>query len=171
MGTIILFALMMPQVAGRAEPTKVPPVLSVCDVLSNDPTKLNGKIISVKGRLGSTDESIWLSGDCKTHLVTRGVEWANDMSVYVDVAYESIARSWARMLTQLSRLHASLRKDKVIVTIVGRLETRDSMGDMVVEMPYGLRRAGFGHLGGAPAEINVLSVEVNQVALERKPAK
>ena len=33
------------------------------------------------------------------------------------------------------------------------------MDDEVVQTPFGLERAGFGHMSGAPAEINVISVE------------
>ncbi|HLG96092.1 MAG TPA: hypothetical protein VKX49_07255 [Bryobacteraceae bacterium] len=55
-----------------------------------------------------------------------------------------------------------------MVTLVGRLETRASMGDAVVQMPYGLARAGFGQ-GDAPAQIDVTSVE--DVTIERGAAK
>jgi hypothetical protein len=73
-----------------------------------------------------------------------------------------------KLLEKLNRLHADITRDKVRVTIVGRLETRLSMNDEVVQMPYGLRKAGFGHMGDSPAEINVISIE--DVAVEPQPA-
>jgi hypothetical protein len=72
------------------------------------------------------------------------------------------------MLEKLNQLHADMGRDKIQVTIVGRIETRASMDDEVVQMPYGLRRAGFGHMGGSPAEINVISID--DVAIEPRPA-
>jgi hypothetical protein len=143
--------------------------LSVCEVLADDPTKLNGKVISVRGLLGATAEGMWLMGECKTHLVTKGLEWGNNLSVYVPAADEGVARSWEGLSSRLKALHASLSRDRVWVTITGRLETRRSMEDEVVQMPYGPRRAGFGHMGDSPAEINVISIE--DVRVERpKPA-
>ena len=44
------------------------------------------------------------------------------------------------------------------VTIPGGLETRSSLADEVVQMPYGLTLAEFGHLRGSAAEIGVISV-------------
>jgi hypothetical protein len=53
--------------------------LSVCDVLVNDPVKLNGKTISVRGHIGGSDEGTWLSAECPNHLVTKGVRWGSDI--------------------------------------------------------------------------------------------
>jgi hypothetical protein len=39
----------------------------------------------------------------------------------------------------------------------------------VVQMPYGLARAGFGHLGAAPAELNVITVKEVGVELLSMP--
>ncbi len=147
-------------------PARSAETFSVCDVLADDPTKLSGKVVSVRGLLGVTNEGIWLVGECKTHLVTKGLEWGNDLSVYVPAADDRAARSWEQMSNKLKRLHADLRRDRVWVTIIGRLETRQSMDDEVVQMPYGLRRAGFGHMGDSPAEINVVSIE--DVSVERR---
>ena len=147
-----------------AEPARLLPILSVCEVLSSNPTKFNGKTISVRGRLESGYHGTWLAGDCKSHLVTQGLAWGNDISVYADLAYENIAHSWERLGRTLKQLHADLHRDKVLVTIVGRLDTRDSLNDMVVQTPHGLARAGYGQGGDSAAEIDVLSV--NDVAVE-----
>jgi hypothetical protein len=150
--------------AGDSQRSRI--TMSVCDVLTDDPTKLNGRVISVRGVLGATDEGMWLSGECKTHLVTKGLAWGNDLSVYVPAAEENVARSWDRLSDNLKRRHADIKRDRIWVTIVGRLETRKSIEDEVVQTPHGLSRAGFGHLGGSAAEINVISVE--DVVVERR---
>jgi hypothetical protein len=132
--------------------------LSVCDVLADDPTRLNGQVLSVRGMVEATEEGSWLIGTCKTHLVTKGLTWANIIWIYVDHADEDAEHSWGTISTKASQLHADLRRDKIWVTIVGRLETRKSMEDAVYQMPYGPSKVGFGHLGAAPAEIDVISV-------------
>src|SRR5579884_1296257 len=72
-------------------------VLSVCEVLNKDPTSLNGRVLSIRGVLGVTDEGTWLWGDCKTHLVIEGVEWANAISVYLDASDDSSKQSFAKL--------------------------------------------------------------------------
>jgi len=133
--------------------------LTVCDVLAGDPSGLNGKVISVRGILIATEEGTWLSGECKTHLVTKGLSWGNILWVYVDSSDEAVVRSWRGMFETLKHLHGDLHKDKVLVTIEGQIETRKSMDEAVYEMPYGWTKVGFGHQGVAPAEINVLSIK------------
>ena len=167
MRTPLLFVFVAQVVLGQTPAH--PKVLSVCDILADDPTKLNGSVIAVRGVLGGTDEGTWLTGECKTHLVTKGLEWANALSVYIPMADENVARSSERMRRKLKRMHADPSEDNVWVTIIGRLETRQSMDDEVVQMPYGLARAGFGHLSGAAAEINVLSFE--DVAVEKAQSR
>jgi hypothetical protein len=156
---MFLFAAITIQWLAATAPARVAAALSVCEVLANDPTKLNGKVISVRGLLGATGEGMWLVGECKTHLVTKSLQWGNDLSVYLPPDDDRATSSWERMSEKLKRLHADLSRDRVWVTILGRLETRRSMEDEVVQMPYGLRRAGFGHMGDSPAEINVMSIE------------
>jgi hypothetical protein len=163
---IVLAIVIALQAASSERPARVPMTLSVCDVLADDPTKLNGKVIKVKGLLGGTDEGTWLTAECTTHLVTKGLAWGNDLSVYIDGSDQKTLRSWEKVGQKLKQLRANLGQDRIWVTIVGRLETRASMDDEVVQMPYGMARAGFGHMGGSPAEINVISVE--DVRVERK---
>jgi hypothetical protein len=38
-----------------------PKTLSVCDVLAEDPTRLNSKVIAVNGLVGGSDEALGLS--------------------------------------------------------------------------------------------------------------
>ena len=168
---VALVALMTAQVTDHVQSKTPTPVLSVCDVLATDPTKLNGRVITVRGQLGSTYHGMYLISECKTHLLTKGLKWGNDISVYAEVADENVARPWDRFGKELTRLHADLRRDKVIVTIVGRLETRDSLNDMVVPGPDGPARLGFGHMNGSPAEIDLLSIEVNEVNRAHVPPR
>ena len=139
--------------------------LSVCEVILGDPTRLNGKIIRVAGYLRATDHGMWLGGKCSSQLQTKGLVWVNNISIYVS-SDPRIARSWDSLDKQVKRLHADPESENIKVVIVGRLETRATMEDMVVQMPYGLSRAGFGHMGDAPARIDFISVD--GVSLERE---
>ena len=164
---IMLVTVLVAFQAGSHHETPRPSApLSVCDVVINDPTRLNGEIIKVRGILGGTQEGTWLVGECKTRLVTKGLTWGNDLSVYVDASNERIARSWGRVRAKVKQLHGDSRRDDVWVTIIGRLETRASMDDEVLDTPHGRVTLGFGHMNGSPAEINVISVE--DVAIERR---
>ena len=153
---LLIFLMAMEQGKPLRQPTAT---LSVCDVLASDPTRLNGKVIRVRGLLAATDEGTWLIDKCKTHLVTKGLEWGNSLSIYVDASDEAIYRSWAKIGEKLKRLHVQQGRDDVWITVTGQLETRASMDDEVVQMPFGLAKLGFGHMGGSPAEINVISVD------------
>ncbi len=163
---ILLAVVMAVQAENRRDPLPSPGMLSICDVVANDPTKLNGKVIRIRGFLQATGEGGWLAEECKTHLVTKGLTWPNSFSIYVDESDENIARSWEGMLTRLRQLHADAERDKIWLTIIGRLETRASMNDEVLETPHGLVRLGFGHMNDSPAEINVISVE--DIRIERR---
>jgi hypothetical protein len=154
-----------------AAQSTAPPPISVCDVLAKDPTLLNGRLIKIRGIFMVGAHGSVLAGECKTHLVTKGLAWANDLTVHVDPSNENTERSWASIGEKVKRFRprgVSLQ-DRIWITVVGRLETRASMDDEVVETPFGLARAGFGQGGQAPAEINVISVE--DVTVERLPAR
>lgn len=156
-------------IAMQAAATMPSKTLSVCEVLAEDPARFNGETLSIRGQLQATQEGTWLTGDCKTHLITKGLSWGNILWVYVDDSDEDIERSWSTISDKLTRLHVDIQRDKVLVTIIGRLETRKSMDDAVYQMPYGPTKVGFGHMGAAPAEINVLSVR--EVTVVQSPPK
>jgi hypothetical protein len=164
----LLLALLGTLQAGIGQQPQPQRILTVCDVLADDPTRLNGKIIRVKGVLEETPEGTWLVADCKTHLVTKGLTWANVLWVSVGTDLEAV-RSWDKFGEKLGRLRYKPERDRIWLTINGMLETRASMDDQVVQMPYGLHRAGFGHMGDAPAEIRVISVE--DVSVEHRSAE
>jgi len=163
-GTFALILILLP-IKSAGQPRQPGVTMSVCDVLANDPTILNGKLIKVRGRYASTDEGIWLFGECKTHLETKGLVWSNSLAVDVDQSEKEYLRSWSRLGQKLRQLRFDPVRDTFVVTFVGRLTTRAAMEDQVVQRPYGLAKAGFGHLGGSPAEIVVMSFE--NVAVER----
>jgi hypothetical protein len=83
--------------AGATRAAAAADVLSVCDLLLDDPTTLNGRVLSIRGVLGGTDEGIWLWSDCKTHLVTDGIEWPNAVSVYFAESEDGSKRPFAKL--------------------------------------------------------------------------
>jgi hypothetical protein len=171
MATTLMLVLLVMQAAHRDKPPESLATLSVCEVIANDPTKLNGSVTKIRGLLATTDEGIWLIDECKTHLATKGLTWGNTLWVYVDPSDEEVLRSWGKMGAKITELHADTQRDRIWVTVIGRLVTRGSMDDEVVQRPYGLAKVGFGHLGGSPAEINIISVEDVTVERQSKDAK
>ena len=171
MGILILMTWIAVQAMQVAEqkPTQLSTPLTVCDILAEDPTKWNGKVVSVRGLFTRSDEGMWLFEECKKHLVTKNLAWSNTLWLEFDTSDQKFRNSWDCMLAELDRLHARIDRDRVWMTLVGRLETRPTMDDAVVQMPYGPMRAGFGHMGGSPAAFNVLSVE--DVKLEKSQNK
>jgi len=151
---IALLIAVLSQTAGES-PTGPPARYStVCEVLKDDPVRLNGSVISVRGILSISDEGAWLFGDCEKHLVTRGVTWSNVLWLETDETDAQAVRSVKNMWKRIRTLHADPRNDSVYVTLVGRLETEASMNAAIVPRMDGtLARAGFGHLGAAPAQI------------------
>jgi len=141
--------------AARPAPSRV---LNVCELLADDPTRFNGKVVSVRGLLEGTDEGLWLSDDCKSHLTTRGVTWGDEIWVPEGAEDENAERSLLRFSKHLDSLHLQLGRDTIRVTIAGLIETRKSMDDALVQMPYGLSKFGFGHLSAAAAAIHVMSI-------------
>ncbi|MGA1989935.1 MAG: hypothetical protein ABSH46_02650 [Bryobacteraceae bacterium] len=153
-----------------APPVMPSRTLSVCEVLADDPTKLNGQVVAVRGLLQKTQEGLSLRGECKSHLVTRGVTWENVLAVSAEAADENADPSWRRMSDKLTGLHASLSRERVWVTIVGRLKTLESMDDELIQEPDGLRKAGFGRMSDSAAEIeDVMSVQDVTVERPRPP--
>jgi hypothetical protein len=167
MTLLILAIVWLTQSAGADKDLRSATTVSVCDVLAHDPVALNGKILRVRGNLAATDEGTWLIDECQTHLITKGLTWGDTLSIYVNESDQDILRSWEQMSENLKQLGAYIGRDKIWVTVVGRLETRASMDEEVVQMPYGPRRAGFGHMGDAPAELNVIAVE--DVTIGKEP--
>ena len=104
--------------AGPAKP------LSVCEALRDDPTVLNGKVIAVRG------------GDCRKRFITNGVSWPNTWIESAETD-EKAERAFGLLSDRLKKMHADPKQDRIWVTFVGRLETRQSMSDAVVSGPDG----------------------------------
>ena len=153
--------------AGLAEPQQETEPISVCDVL-RDPVKYNGKMIAVRGFLISTDEGHWLNGDCEEPLITNGYKWKSAIwpespssrSALHKVAFEEDFEAETAMYAVRNREMKDPRHDRLWVTYIGLLETRQSMDIEVFVRPNGERQpVGFGHLGGAPAQILIKTVK------------
>jgi hypothetical protein len=143
-----------------------PEVLSVCDIL-RDPVQYNGKIIAVRGFLVSTDEGSWLHGECKEPLITNGYKWASMIwpesptsgFALHKAPFEEDVLAQREMWATRDR-EITDRRDRLWVTYIGLLETRPTMNLEVFVRPNGQRQpVGFGHLGGAPAQLLVKTVK------------
>lgn len=140
-----------------------PRVLSICEVLRN-PARLRGRVLSIRGFLVTTEEGSWLSGDCRDHLVTKGLTWSN--AIWILVTGETDFPALERMGEKVSRERRG-QADRVWVTYVGMLETKSSMDDEVgLDDKGSTRRLGFGHLNDAPAQIDVRTAR--DVVIERR---
>lgn len=175
---VILTLLAAMPVTGQARPkqSSSSPSLSVCDVLAQGITKFNGKVIKLRGYISYISPAdrffpegyyTRLSEDCKTHLVTKGLKWANDFSVFRRRDDEKIKRPWEDIARQYRQIGSHV-PDRIWVTLVGRLDTFDSMDDVINENGrYGPELKGYGEYGDCPGEINVTSIE--NVVVERRP--
>lgn len=159
-----MFLIMLIALQAAATQPHQSGTLSVCDVLTDDFTKLNGRRLSVRGLIGGTDEGIWLTGDCRSEIVAGGLRWSKHLWIEFGGQDKRAVRSWTAMLQKMRAAGADWTRDRIWATIIGPLETRGSMYDMVTQGPDGPRRAGFGHMGGAPAAMEV--VEVRDVVVE-----
>jgi hypothetical protein len=140
-------------------------VLSVCEVLSSA-TRFDGKIIAVRGEQVATGEGAWLkAGSCKP-LLAKGRSWPS--AIWLDMS-QSRAESLGFDLTALSadlarinrlmeRLHFDKKRDRAILTYVGRIQIIPGIQSTVTNHETA-GSMGFGHLNWAPAEIVVKAVK------------
>ncbi|MFN7995976.1 MAG: hypothetical protein U0Q18_20360 [Bryobacteraceae bacterium] len=148
---LVIFAKLVPAMQGSDSYT-------VCEILAENPTRLNGHRLRITGLLEGGDEGAWVDGECTSALTTYGVTWPN--IIWLDFNPDNLRAqaAWKRMSEKLAKLHATVR-DNIRVTILGKFETRESMRDAVVTGPNGRpRKAGFGHMGTAPATMEVLDI-------------
>lgn len=140
-----------------------PRVLSVCDVLQN-PARLRGRVLSIRGFAVATEEGSWLGGDCRDHLVTKGLTWPN--TIWLLVTGGTDFAGLERIRKQISRERSS-SADRVWITYVGMLETKSSIEEEVgLDDKGGPHRLGFGHLNDAPAQLDVRTAK--DVVIERR---
>jgi hypothetical protein len=134
------------------------PVLSVCEVLDNR-LAYNGKPVIVVGRMIRTMEGEWLDQECGKNLVIDGYGWGYSISLSYwlntvkpplpmpagfqwDTGLLSSKLKEVQRTTTL-RLDFSLRYPEEWAAVFGRFDT-------LKKFPH---HNGFGHLGGAPAQL------------------
>jgi hypothetical protein len=166
------------------------PVVTVCEILGALPF-YNGKTIIVVGKRVGGMEGSWLVQDCPTKLITDGVEWGSGLSLTYDHdetdSPPSIPQGFKwNQEAVMNKLDEVKRTTKLTVmdrgeyiymdqwaAILGRLETRVPLETAVSR---GGQRVplGFGHLGGAPAQLvwpddGILEFPSSGWSLSRKP--
>jgi len=141
--------------------------------------EFDGKMVAVRGAVEGTDEGAWLrsSQNCKYKLVTRGITWPNVISleypnnestnpadhVDFDVDWEAIYTVGVAVPKGFNR-----KIDQIVKTYVGLFQTYPDLDSRVSSDKGDALKAGFGHLGGAPARILVKTVR-DVAAVRRAP--
>jgi ankyrin repeat protein len=144
------------------------PVIPICELFQNLPA-WKGKRIAVRGESVGTSEGSWIVGSCTGAFYTNGYRWPVSLN-YAGPAYYS---SEIRRLAEAKRPSSPPKGEELFrgrnnvvrtSTFVGRLRMRSEYvatcrdgGDYI--------KNGFGHLGGAAAELIV--EEVADVELTR----
>jgi len=150
--------------AGQADGEPKPQTLTVCQALSA-PLKYDGQIVTIRGRSSGTDEGYWVSGDdCPGVITTDGFVWPSAISLAmptlplplrlhsVDFTYDWDARH--RLDTKYKRLRRRVPRACLVFTYTGLFETRTDWPTHKMVYANGtFNYAGFGHLGGAPAQL------------------
>lgn len=157
--------------SGGDLPRKVP----LCELFSA-PLSWHGKLIEIEGPVStSTEGGPWVDGpDCPAQIVVKGERFPNsilltapdpawtDLPIPFPANTESSRRFW-HALAQVDR-----KRDRLVVRAVGLFETRVPLDDLIRrDRPF--PDNGFGHMGGAPAQLIVKEVTV--VRTERIPQR
>ena len=154
-----------------------PRLLSVCELIAHR-NEFNGKMVGVRGAVEGTDEGAWLRSpqNCKYKLVTRGITWPNVISleypnnestdpadrVDFEVDWKAINTVGIAIPNGFNR-----KTDQIVKTYIGLFQTYSDLDSRVSSDKGDALKAGFGHLGGAPARILVKTVK--DVAAIRRP--
>ena len=144
-------------------PNDSPPVLTVCEALS-DLGRYEGMTVIVIGRVVSSDEGAWLDQDCGREIVNGGRTFRPSISLawaflefgpppQLPSGFKWNRRALqekldqVRRTTHLERPHARHYPDRWFA-VFGRFETHlpRKVGDLGVTN-------GFGHLSGSPAQL------------------
>jgi len=122
--------------------------VSVCELLTSLQQN-NGSLISVRGELVSTDESLSLRGECSERVYIDGFDWPSAISIVPPAG-------------DRSGLGAPPKAGQIaIASVIGRLETRQQFE--TVRTSRDVFPIGFGHVNRFPAELvvtRVVSVEI-----------
>jgi hypothetical protein len=136
------------------------PTISVCDALHNA-SQYNGKIVALRGYF-RPGHGGWINGDCKEQITTvSGLKWPNDIWVLGPrsaamhaLSFDLDERAMEEMRDKLSREIKDRERDRIWVTYIGLFETWDNLKTAEYKDARGNPRlAGFGHLGGSPAQL------------------
>ncbi|MGP0076330.1 MAG: ankyrin repeat domain-containing protein [Bryobacteraceae bacterium] len=150
-------------------PAKTLPVIPICDLFQNL-VAFKGQRVAVRAENVSTMEGSWLSGNCDSNFITGGHHWPVSISLGVPDYYGPDS--------SLFRIHEDRRppnppglqsRNNVAsaATYVGLLQIKDKYE--AVCRPDGSYVAyGYGHLGGAAAELIVESVYDAEVLTRRQ---
>lgn len=154
-------------------------VIDICDVLRN-PVSFNGKVVAIRGFFSDTDEGNWLMGECPVPLSTAGYVWKSHIFlippgsnfVLHATEYSEDTAALKAFADKLKRRKDPIR-DKVLVTVVGKIETRENLEMEVYRDRDGrVRPAGFGHMNGAPAQLVLKTVrDVSIVPFAERPRR
>jgi hypothetical protein len=152
-------------------------VIEICDIL-RDPVSFNGKEVAIRGVFRDTDEGAWLVGECPVPLSTGGYVWNSHIylisprSKFVlrSVEYSEDSAAFEVLASRLKDRKDPIR-DKAIVTVFGKIETREDLEAQVYRDRDGrVRPAGFGHMGGAPAQLVLKTVrDISVVPFAQRP--
>ncbi len=141
------------------------PVLSVCEVLAQA-TRYNGRMVMVTGIDSGTDEGSWLRGEECPEYQAGGRTWkaivwvASPQSADRRVDFAFDVDSLARSIAQFRRLRRNTLVRCIAVTYTGIFETRTDWDAFTINYPDGrVTHVGFGHLGAAPAQLIMKSVD------------
>jgi len=157
-------------------------VVTVCEALSA-PLKYNGHVVTIRGRVDSTDEGTWLVGDgCPGIFVTAGYAWPSVISVAMptipaplrihQVNFKFDWESRRKVEAKSEELQKSAPPRCLEFTYSGLFETRVDWSDAKLRYTNGTwKYAGFGHLGDAPAQLLLKSEDDVAVVPDCKATK
>ena len=136
------------------------PVIPICDIFQ-DLVGWKGKRVAVLAEIRETGEGAWLVGDCRDKFQTNGLQWSASFWLDILAYYSSDS-----LEALFNRDRESIEKERIkaakvsrgrysvetVATFVGTLHVRDEYFAECREdgSVFGM---GYGHLGGAPAEL------------------
>lgn len=133
------------------------PMIPICELFQNL-SAWKGKRIAVRGELVSTMEGAWISGRCKGAFITNGYRWPVFLT-FGEPAYYSTenAKLYATKWPPVPEGEEALEGRYSVVktaTFVGLLRMKSEYSAVCREDGTYITN-GFGHLGGAAAELAV----------------
>jgi len=133
------------------------PVIPICDLFQNL-TAWKGKRIAVRGQFVTTMEGAWISGRCKGAFVTNGYRWPVFLTFGEPAHYSpENAKLYATQWPPVPEGERALEGRYSVVktaTFVGLLRMKSEYSAVCREDGSYITN-GFGHLGGAAADLAV----------------